>query len=56
MATLMIKCPVTGKPAPTGMSLDKKAFDSTTLKDNLINCPHCKKMHAWSKKDVLPFS
>jgi endogenous inhibitor of DNA gyrase (YacG/DUF329 family) len=55
MAMLMIKCPATGKPTPTGVAMDKKSFETSVLTNNTTTCPHCKGAHMWSKKDVLPF-
>ena len=52
MPNIMIKCPVTGKAVPTDMAMDKKSFESVTLKNNtLVNCPVCGQNHTWSKED-----
>jgi len=56
MAMLMIKCPTTQKPVPTGIAMDKKSFETAKLFANAVQCPHCKQMHTWDKKDVLPFT
>ncbi len=61
MARLMIKCPMTGQPVFTGMDLTpvsngmeftREAFDSSTLKDNSVSCPHCHQQHVWQKEDA----
>jgi hypothetical protein len=52
---IMIKCPVTGKPLPTGIGIDKKSWEnpSNQFSNNQIGpCPHCGQMHTWSKKDA----
>lgn len=53
MAALMIRCPTTGKPVPTGMAADKESFKTMNYDNNSVQCPHCKQPHTWSKKDVL---
>jgi endogenous inhibitor of DNA gyrase (YacG/DUF329 family) len=57
MATLMIRCPIVGRPVSTGIAMDKHAFDR--LPDQLnrgqLVCPACRQKHTWDKKDVLPF-
>jgi endogenous inhibitor of DNA gyrase (YacG/DUF329 family) len=57
MTMLMIKCPKTQKPLPTGIGMDKKSFETASLSTNTIApCPHCGGAHTWDKKDVLPFT
>jgi endogenous inhibitor of DNA gyrase (YacG/DUF329 family) len=54
MAEVMIKCPETGKLVPTGFSMDKASFESSSLKNNtLSDCPACGKNHVWSKEDAV---
>lgn len=56
MPMLMIKCPKTQKPIPTGMAVgDKKSFENSDFSNNSTSCPACGGMHKWDKKDVLPF-
>ena len=52
MGQLMIKCPITGELVPTGITMDKTSFESSTFANNSIKCPSCGKIHTWSKKDV----
>jgi len=53
MGQVMIKCPVTGKPLPTGFNMPKASFASATLTNNSVGpCPHCGQMHTWSKADA----
>ncbi len=53
MGMVMITCPTTKKPLPTGIAMDKASFNSSTLTNNSVSCPHCGKMHVWSKKDAF---
>jgi endogenous inhibitor of DNA gyrase (YacG/DUF329 family) len=46
MPTLYIKCPTTGKPVSTGMSVPLN-FDKKGLSQNSVQCPHCHIMHTW---------
>jgi endogenous inhibitor of DNA gyrase (YacG/DUF329 family) len=52
MGQVVIKCPKTGKSVPTGMAMDKRAFEGSTLSNNAIGCPHCGQTHVWSKLDA----
>jgi hypothetical protein len=54
MAMLIIDCPVTHKPVPTGISTDKASFEDPTnvLTGNSVSCPHCGQNHVWDKKDA----
>lgn len=53
MASVMIKCPKTGKLVPTGISMDKKSFETAKLENNAVGCPACGGNHTWSKKDAV---
>lgn len=53
MPSVKIKCPVTGKDVPTGMVMDLVSFANATLTNNTIQCPHCGKVHTWSKVDAF---
>lgn len=53
MATLLIKCPSTGKLVGTGMDFPKDSFASATLTNNKTRCSACGQIHTWSKKDVV---
>lgn len=55
MPALMIKCPETGLPITTGISVDEKSFESSSFSGNQVDCPYCGKMHTWSKEDVINF-
>jgi len=47
-----IKCPKTGKPVNTGITMDKASFGSSTFTSNSVSCPHCGESHKWDKKDA----
>jgi endogenous inhibitor of DNA gyrase (YacG/DUF329 family) len=53
MAMVMVKCPNTGKPVPTGIGMSKESFASSTLESNSFSCPACGSMHTWSKRDAF---
>jgi hypothetical protein len=48
----MITCPVTRKPASTGIVMDAESFASSTLLNNAVPCPHCGGIHTWSKQNA----
>lgn len=52
MATIMIKCPKTGRDIPTGFSMDAENFATAVMSGNAIQCPVCHQMHTWDKKDA----
>lgn len=52
MGMVMIKCPKTGKPLPTGIAMDKKSFESSSMSNNSVGCPHCGESHVWNKRDA----
>lgn len=52
MARIMIKCPKTGKPVPTGVVMDAASFATASLTGNRVKCPHCPETHRWDKKDA----
>jgi hypothetical protein len=52
MGEAMIKCPITGKYVPTGISLDRATFESIEMSHNSSTCPACGGVHQWDKKDV----
>jgi endogenous inhibitor of DNA gyrase (YacG/DUF329 family) len=53
MPRVMMKCPTTGKPFPTGVNADATSFAMSDFINNSTQCPHCQQMHRWSKKDVF---
>lgn len=49
---IMITCPNTGRPIPTGIGADKDSFESAQLSNNAVGCPACGETHVWNKKDA----
>ena len=55
MADVMIRCPKTGEPVPTGIGLDYATFKNVTMRDNTLgNCPACGGDHVWQGEDAFP--
>ena len=53
MASVVIKCPNTDKEVNTGLSMDRMSFESATLSNNSVKCPHCGQTHTWNKSDAF---
>lgn len=54
MGMVMIMCPKTGRPVPTGFGMDKESFKNPTVvlsQNSFGPCPACGGMHTWDKKD-----
>lgn len=49
---VMIRCPVTGRAVPTGLTADPATWSARPIGLNRVSCPECKQVHAWSKKDA----
>ena len=52
MLSLMIVCSRTGHPISTGIQTDAKTYAALPDVETATYCPHCKRMHRWSKADV----
>jgi hypothetical protein len=52
MPEVLIDCPSTGNPVPTGIAMSEELFASTTMRGNSVRCPHCQQMHTWDKEDA----
>jgi len=50
---ILVRCPSTGKLSPTGKVVKEALWDETKLKLPRLACPHCREIHAWTKKDVV---
>ena len=48
---VLINCPTTGKPVKTGMFMNRQLFRKEVFDNREVKCPHCGKIHVWSKKD-----
>jgi hypothetical protein len=53
MPMIMITCPVTKKPVPTGMNWPEEFFKTANIRDSTMKCPACGHVHHWSKKDAF---
>lgn len=53
MARIMIKCPKTGKMVPTGMGTDRESFETSTFRDNAVQCAACGETHLWQGQDAV---
>jgi hypothetical protein len=48
MPLILITCPTTGKPTPTGMSAES-VIDLSSFETNAFGpCPHCGSVHKWN--------
>jgi endogenous inhibitor of DNA gyrase (YacG/DUF329 family) len=56
MANVMIRCPETGEPVPTGVGMDFETFKHVTMRDNQVECASCGQMHTWQQEDAFPDS
>jgi endogenous inhibitor of DNA gyrase (YacG/DUF329 family) len=52
MGMVIIKCPVTGQPVPTGLVMDKEEFGRASLVGNILRCPACGRMHEWTREQA----
>jgi hypothetical protein len=53
MPSIVIRCPITQAPVPTGLTTEAILLDS--LDDDLtlpLRCPACRKLHHWKKRDA----
>jgi len=51
---IMIKCPKTGKLVYTGFAMDAQTFEMLPIEDqDPIQCPACREMHRWKKRDAI---
>ena len=48
MPRVLIHCPSTMRPVPTGLEMDAAAF-AAELGDRFVFCPHCQQTHLWTK-------
>jgi hypothetical protein len=50
---ILVRCPSTGKLAPTGKTIEESLWEETKLKRPRLTCPHCRQVHNWTKKDAI---
>jgi hypothetical protein len=54
MAKVMIRCPKTNNPVPTGNEVDtQKTLDNNTLAGSFGPCPECGERHTLSQRDLF---
>ena len=52
MGVVMIKCPRTGQQIRTGMTADRRSFETTPVFFARAYCPICRREHEWFAKDA----
>lgn len=52
MSQVVINCPSTHKDIPTGIDLDKAAWDAMKLDQGTTQCLWCGELHVWSKQQA----
>jgi hypothetical protein len=52
LPTVMIRCPSTGKPTPTGLAMDRLTFETNVFTVAEARCESCGGIHRWSKPDA----
>lgn len=50
---LLVRCPETARLAETGQTIEEEDWVATKLRSDRLICPHCQKVHIWTKKDVV---
>ena len=48
MASIMIKCPVSGRAVSTGIETESAVFRKLPKVSSRMHCPACGKNHVWS--------
>jgi hypothetical protein len=52
MSILLIKCPHTGRPVPTGIEVDADSFAALPDVLSYLTCPECGLSHAWWTREA----
>jgi hypothetical protein len=52
MSMLMIKCPATGRPVPTGIEIEPDTLAQLPDIGSGLTCPACGHHHIWQKNDA----
>ncbi|HAF03279.1 MAG TPA: hypothetical protein DCO65_10630 [Spartobacteria bacterium] len=50
---LLIRCPSTAKLTPSGQTIREELWAAAKIKSGKMTCPHCQRVHTWTKKDVV---
>jgi endogenous inhibitor of DNA gyrase (YacG/DUF329 family) len=49
MGTVMVTCPITGKPISTGIETEAEVLDHLPTIEAAVHCPHCGEKHFWTR-------
>jgi hypothetical protein len=52
MSDILIYCPVTGQPVPTGLDTETVIFESLPNVEIPVKCPSCGEIHHWRPRDA----
>ena len=52
MPSIMIRCPILGRPVPTGLTTEQIKFESLSGIKIPLQCPACQKLHQWQQKQA----
>jgi hypothetical protein len=52
LGMIVIKCPNTGREIPTGLEVDRHAFQGVPVFFSRTYCPICRTNHEWFAKDA----
>ncbi|WP_152360643.1 hypothetical protein [Microlunatus speluncae] len=52
MSQVVIHCPSTDKDIPTGIDLDKTAWEMMKIDQGATQCLWCGELHVWSKQEA----
>jgi hypothetical protein len=50
---VLIRCPKTGRYVSTGINSDPELLSFSSNVRHRIECPYCRKEHAWAKRDAV---
>lgn len=53
MPAVMIRCPRTDQPVPTGIDIDAEEFPLADLNGQSFVCSACGERHVWNKSDAF---
>ncbi|WP_141740065.1 hypothetical protein [Bosea sp. BIWAKO-01] len=52
MRELIVRCPRTGLPVPTGMMSTEKSLRTMKVRGTITDCPGCGRTHEWLSEDA----
>lgn len=52
MSVVMITCPTTGRPVPTGIEIEPSDFQRLPVTEARMVCPACGQEHVWGTKSA----